>query len=482
MEEIDIALIKKRSLTGIVALTSRTFILQAIAFAATFLLTVFLSPQVFGIFYVVSAIINFLAYFSDIGLAAALIQKKEDLTEDDLSTTFTIQQILVGSAVVIALIFSQTISNFYKLDTAGLNLLRALILAFFLSSLKTIPSILLERKLDFNKLVIPQILETLGFYIVAVLLAWRGFGIVSFSWAVVTRAVIGLVAMYAISPWRISFVLSKDVAKKLMKFGVPFQLNSFIALLKDDLLTVFLGKFLPFSAIGYIGWAKKWAEVPLRLVMDSVIRVTFPTFARLQDSKEHLKTGIEKTLFGVAITLFPIYAGLLFFVEPLIRIIPKYEKWSPAIFAFYLLALTSIFASLNTPLTNVLNAIGRIKVTLGLMVMWTVLTWVFTFTFIHFYGFNGVPMAFLAVSGTIVLVVYLVKQHVQFSFWSSIRIPLLAAIVQGVIYFAVLRIIPHTIPWLFAAALGGVILYSMLVWAGEKRRIIEIVKSFRGQL
>ena len=257
MEEIDIALIKKRSLTGIVAFTSQTFLLQAVAFVATFLLTVFLSPQIFGIFYVVSAIINFLGYFSDIGLAAALIQKKEALTQKDLSTTFTIQQILVGSAVTIALIFSQTISNFYKLDVSGLYLLRALTVAFFLSSLKTIPSILLERKLDFNRLIIPEIIETIVFYAVAVILAWHGYGIVSFTWAVMIRAVVGLIAMYIISPWKPSFVLSKDVAKKLMKFGIPFQLNSFIALLKDDLLTVFLGKFLPFAAIGYIGWAKK---------------------------------------------------------------------------------------------------------------------------------------------------------------------------------------------------------------------------------
>ncbi len=87
MNEQDIQIIKKRSVAGIVALTSRTFILQVVAFAATFLLTIFLTPSVFGIFYVVSAIISFLGYFSDIGLAAALIQKKEELTREDLVTT-----------------------------------------------------------------------------------------------------------------------------------------------------------------------------------------------------------------------------------------------------------------------------------------------------------------------------------------------------------------------------------------------------------
>src|SRR3989344_1157021 len=140
MSEIDIAILKKKSLSGIVTLTSRTFLLQLVAFGATFLLTIFLAPDIFGIFYVVSAVISFLGYFSDIGLAAALIQKKEELSEDDLTTTFTIQQILIGSLVIVAFLFSAKIALFYNLDEAGLALLRVLIASFFVSSLKTIPS------------------------------------------------------------------------------------------------------------------------------------------------------------------------------------------------------------------------------------------------------------------------------------------------------------------------------------------------------
>jgi len=479
MEEIDILKIKKRSLTGVVALTSRTFILQLISFAATFLLTIFLTPQIFGVFYVVSAIINFLGYFADIGLAAALIQKKEELTQEDLATTFTIQQILVGSAVILAYIFSGTITRFYTLDNSGLWLFRVLIISFFLSSLTTIPSILLERKLAFEKLIIPQILQTLGFYGVAVVLAWQGYGIVSFTWGVLVRAIIGLIAMYIVSPWRVEFSISRDVAGRLLKFGIPFQLNGFIALLKDDLLTVFLGKVLPFAQIGYIGWAKKWAEVPLRLIMDSVIRVTFPAYARLQTSREHLRAAIEKTLLGLSVAIFPISVGLLFFVQPLIGIIPKYAKWEPAILAFYLLTISSLFAGLTTPLTNALNAIGKIKVTLGLMVMWTGLTWVLTLILIRLYGFNGVPMAFLAVSTTIVVVVKLVKQYVEFSFWKNIVWALVASTIQGVWYFTILRFVPHTLMWLILAGSSGVILYAGIVWTFEKRRIMETIASFK---
>ncbi len=479
MDELDIAAIKRKSLSGIVALTSRTFLLQVIAFAATFLLTIFLSPSIFGVFYVVSAIISFLGYFSDIGLAAALIQKKEELSQEDLSTTFSIQQLLVGVIVLIALSFSSAIAAFYRLDDAGLWLFRSLVISFFLSSLKTIPSVILERKLDFQKLVIPQIAETIGFYAVAVLLAWRGFGITSFTWAVLTRGVIGLIVMYMISPWRMRFGISRTVAKRLVRFGLPFQANSLLALVKDDLLTVFLGRALPFAEVGYIGWAKKWAEVPLRLIMDSVMRVTFPAFSRIQEAKEVLGRAIEKTLFGLSLMIFPISVGLLFFVRPLIDIVPRYDKWEPALLSFYLFTVTAAVSSLSTPLTNALNAIGKIKTTLMLMIMWTISTWVLTVVFLYLFGFNGVALALLLITGTLWLVVHLMKKFAPFSFWKSVGVPLLAAILQGLSYWLLLTILPAGVLWPLIVGLLGVILYAGVAWAFERNRIQAIFDSFR---
>src|SRR3989304_3419995 len=107
MEEIDIAGIKKRSIQGVFALVSRTFVTQIISLSVNFLLTIFLTPSVFGVFYVVSAVILFLSGF---------------------------------------------VGKFYNLEKEGIFLFQALIIAFFISSLKTIPSIILERNLDFQKL------------------------------------------------------------------------------------------------------------------------------------------------------------------------------------------------------------------------------------------------------------------------------------------------------------------------------------------
>src|SRR5688572_22884147 len=93
--EIGLSTIKKRAVRGVVILTGRTFFLTLISTIAYGFLTVFLAPSDLGVFIIVSAVVNFLSYFSDIGLGAALIQKHQKPSDDDIKTTFTIQQILV---------------------------------------------------------------------------------------------------------------------------------------------------------------------------------------------------------------------------------------------------------------------------------------------------------------------------------------------------------------------------------------------------
>jgi O-antigen/teichoic acid export membrane protein len=168
--------LKRKSVTGVVSYTLRSVVLYFIAIGATALLSAYLSPQDFGIYFVVTSVIGVFTFLSDIGLAAALVQMKTEPTLTELRTSFAVQQ---GLAIIIFLTVI-ALTPIWKhtsgLSTEGLYLLYALAFSFILASFKTIPSILLERKLQFNTLVIPQIVEQVLFYGIAVVLASRGMG------------------------------------------------------------------------------------------------------------------------------------------------------------------------------------------------------------------------------------------------------------------------------------------------------------------
>jgi len=150
-EELDLSEISHRAVSGVMVLTVRKFLLKAVNYIGSIILARLLLPEIFGIFAIVSFIITFFGFFSDVGLGAALIQKKEKLSNKDLSVTFTLQQILVVSVTILIWLTAPLFAAKYNLGLQGVWLLRVFSLSLFLTSLKTIPSILLERKLQFKR-------------------------------------------------------------------------------------------------------------------------------------------------------------------------------------------------------------------------------------------------------------------------------------------------------------------------------------------
>ncbi len=449
--------VKRRSVSGVLALISRTFIVQIISFIATIALTIFLDPNIYGIFYLVSSVVNFLAYFSDIGLAAALIQKKETVTRKDLATTFTVQQILVFLLLLLLFSLRSLLRTQYNIDQSGMYLLYAMGISLFLSSLKTIPSIMLEREIKFNKLILPQILETLTFNFIAVYFAWKGFGVTAFTFAVLARGVVGLVVMYIVYPWRPMLGIYKDSLRSLLRFGLPYQANTFLAVLKDDGVTIILTKIIGTTGLGYIGWASRWAGLPLRIVMDNLTKVSFPTFARLQHDEEKLGRAVEVSLKYLCMAAFPVLVGMGFFALPLVNIIPKYTKWLPALIPLYVYLYNSAWASISTSLTNLLNATGHIKQTFKLMLMWTGLTWATMPLLAIKFGYLGVSYAVLIIATSSFVTIITAKKYLNFCLLNILKTPLISTLTMSLFLFISIHLANSTISLIIIGILASVI-------------------------
>lgn len=423
-------LIQHRSVVGVLSHTFRTFALQLIALIASLLLSGLLDPQEFGVFFTVTALVNLFTFLSDVGLAASLIQKKQEPSKADLATTFTVQEILGFGIAFLLIGLTPLWRRLLHLDQAGIYLLYALGISFPLASLKTIPSILLERDLDFNRLVIPQIVENIIYYGVVVLLAWKGFGVSSYTYGVLLRGVAGVVVLYYLKPWRPKFALSLNALKSLLKFGVPFQLNDLLARIKDDLLIVVMKVVLGNEAVGYLGWAKKWSLTPFRFTVDSIVRVTFPAFSRLQHDKVLLEKAITKALFFIALLVFPILFGMVGMAWPLTVLVRDYTKWQPAIPALAWFSLDVMISALTVPAINALNALGKITTSLKLMVAMTSILWVIVFPLSNRFGFTGVAIATAITTATALFVFVLLRSVVQINVFQAVVWQMIACVVM----------------------------------------------------
>lgn len=473
MDEHELVGLGKKSVQGILALASRTFVLQIIQTVASLIILSILIPADVGIYVAVIAIQRVISFFTDFGLGAALIQKKGELTDNDIKTSFTLQSGITLFIFIIIFLFRDQIASYFHLGESGEGLLVALVATIFISSFKTIPSIILERKIKFEKLIIPQIVESLVFNALLIILILQGFRLDSYTYAFLVSSFVTVPIYYAVAPWKIRIGIDRESLRHL-KFGAQFQAKNILATIKDDMLTVILTKFLTFTEIGYIGFAQRIAFMAYRYIVDSVTKVTFSTYSRIQDNTAILKKAIEKSFFFVASLMFPVLTGVILTMPYIIQYFPQWNKWEPAVLSLVFFCLNAAVSSLSGILVNILDATGRVKTTLKLMVIWTIATWILTPILIYLYGFNGVAIGSFFVSLTILYTVQLVKQTVNFSFFGSIYKPLYCTIIMGIIVFASTKLFVNDFLTLALVILLGIISYVSIFYLFAKKELFAL--------
>lgn len=481
MKESTISLdqIKKRAASAFITLIGRKVFLRAISFVTINIILARLLPvETLGIFNIATAIITFFAFFSDVGLAGALIQKKEEIVSEDIRTTFTIQQVLVGFLSITIFLISPFLTDFYRLDSSGMWLIRVLAISFFLSSLKVVPSVLLERELRFTPLVTVEIVETLVFNTLLIILVLQGMGLWSFSYAALARGFSGTVLIYLLNPTKIGLGLKKESARQLLSFGIPFQLNSLLALLKDRLVPLVIARMITPPEFAYITWSQAMALLSLD-VLGEVNRITFPLFSRVQDKKESLGKALEEALFSASLIIYPLLFGLSAVMPFFINIVVT-QKFQPALLSFYLFAFSAYWAVISTIFTNALNAVGRIKDTLKLMIMWTILTWLLSPLLVYLYGFIGVAMASFIISFTSIITIILVKRFLSVRVLDAVLLPTISSALMALSVYVFSTTFVHDKWTLLASIILGALVYSGIIFIFGRQRIMANLRSLKG--
>lgn len=476
---MDTKTINRKLISGFFTLTFRRAALFGIMWLNNNLfLARILPPDIIGIFNIATSVLLFFTYFSDVGLAAALIQKKE-IKREDLVTTFSIQQLLALIILIVIWFLAPYLANIYQLDNAGMWLIRALGFGFFLTSFKVLPSVILERELRFGPLVIVEILETIVYLAILDYLILNNFGISGYTYSVLARGIVGVVSIYILAPWKIGLGFSKQAARELVKFGAPFQLNSILALMKDRLVDLVVAGIIGKTGVGYVTWARNIAYLPLE-VMNIMGRITFPAFSRLQHDNLALKKTLEKSLFFTSLFMYPLSFGVIAIAPSIVEYIVR-SNWRPALPLIYLFSISAFWAALSTPMTQFLNAIGKINTTLKLMVMWVVLEWALTPFFAIKFGFLGVAIASLAISFTSIIPIIVVKKIINFEILRNIYKQFFSALIM---FFVVLFLARHHVfdlQSLVVVILIGGLLYSALALILLKNEFLTNLKELKNE-
>jgi len=100
-------------------------------------------------------------------------------------------------------------------------------------------------------------------------------------------------------------------------------------------------------------------------------------------------------------------------------------------------ALNAAIAAVTTPLTNAFNAVGKITITTRLMIMWTVLTWIFYPLLSYKFGYIGTAIATLIVGSSSFIVWYIANRVFSINALKTIFHPMVASVLMVIVLILV---------------------------------------------
>ena len=474
-QPMGVAEVQRLALRGVAVLAVRTFGLRMITFSGNVLLARLLVPKAFGLFAIVSFVVNLAAFLADMGIGPALIQRQKDLTEDDLRTAFTLSFFVDLIFTVALLLAAPWIVRIYHLDPRYALPVRVLSVTILLSTFATIPNITLERSLQFGKDSACDMIASLVYIITCVALAYSGLHVWAFVIASILSRVVNAALLNIFAFWRPRFGLSRASVKELLSFGLPYQGTGILIQFKDSFVPTFLAVVAGASAVGYINWAVGMAANPLFLLA-IVTKVTFPAYSRLQNDRRALRNALEQSIKWVAATVFPVALMLMALAPQIVHYVYS-PKWAPGLPAFYMMCIPIMLSSYSTVMVSALYGMGRAKQVLKLTVIWTIVGWGLSVPLTLKIGYNGWALAMLLTSTLSVLSVREVNRVIKISFVPTlVRIFASAALPALGVWVLAPHIVHDLTSLAFLGFAGGIGYLSLMVMGGDGREAQRLMK------
>ncbi len=292
---------------------------QAINFAVGIILMRLLSPDDFGKFAMVLIVVSFFRVFSDLGLSAAIIQRK-DSDNLYLSTAFWFQTLIALILTTFLLFFGQIFNIFYN-ETILDQISFWLGIDFLIGSFGLIPLALLQKELNFKTLFKIQLTSLFVSSIVGIYMALNGMSIFSLIGKMLVWTTINNIGTFLAIKWRPAFKFSSEYLSALLNYGIPATGNRILNYLVRNSDDFFIGRVVGASALGLYNRAYMLMLLPMANITSVISTVLFPSWSKMQDDIPEIKRLYIKISGIIAFITFPVMTLLAFLSEPTVLLL-----------------------------------------------------------------------------------------------------------------------------------------------------------------
>lgn len=425
-----------------------------------------LTPTDFGLVGVALLVIQIINTFTETGIGALIVHKKNADRYLNVGWTFLMLRGIVLYGIVLAL--SPFMGWFFNSDEV-IPVVQLMSLSILLDGFANIGMVLFTKHMQFHKQFIFQISGSLADCIVTISLAL----IYQNVWAVVigflVNSALRLILSYVLSEYRPKLEWSMQKLREMNSYGKWIFSSSVLMFLygqADDLL---VGRMLGTTALGYYQLAYRISNLPNTHISQLISRVMFPAYSMIQDQKEKLVTTYVSTLQVTAYLSIFLGALIVVFAYDFIRLFLG-DQWLPMLSALQLLTVWGILRSIGSTAGALWKATGTPQIVTKIQLFQAVSMFVVIVPLTIHWGFTGTAVAvvFAAVLANSVAV-YMVARSLACRFivvFREIAYPLISVLIMGGIFIGLRGLLPDPIDfWWFAglAAICGLVFVSTTI-------------------
>lgn len=349
---------KKEFLSGVFYTSIAKYIGLFVSLLITFILARLLTPEDFGVIAIAYMIINFINLLTDFGFGPAIVQI--ELDDRDIGSLFSLTTIVGAIAGLIVFFVATPISIYYAND-ALVGIVRILALNVLFASLNTVPYALLLKAKRFKSIAIRTLITQIGAGIIAVTLAYFGYGVYSLAVQSIIGVILGFAFNYYCAPIKVGIPVYKNTVRKVFSFSIYQFLASVFQFFTKDIDKPIVGRFFNMQLLGYYEKSYRLMQLPVGNLSSVFAPVMQPVFRDFRDNMIEMKNKYGKLLEYMSIVSFPLSVFLFFEASDLILLCYG-KQWINAIEPFRMLSFSVGFQILLMTTGPLCQSCGKVKV------------------------------------------------------------------------------------------------------------------------
>jgi len=304
-------------------------IAQILTWASTIAVVRLLEPGDYGLYAMTQAVLTALAFLNGQSFATSLVQA-DRIDERRVGQVFGLLLLLNGALALTQFLLAPYAARYFG-EPLVEPMLRLQALIFLTVPFAVLPQELLARRIEFRAQGLVNLASAVIGAIVALALAWFGFGVWALVYAPILMFATRAIGMTIAAGTIVRPVFDLRGAGDLVTFGGALTVCQFLWIVQSQSDILIAGRSFDAHQLGLYSEALFLTLIITGRFLPPVNEVCFPTYAELHKAGRPLGPFFLKVQRMVALIVMPAYLGLSLVAGPAVATLfgPKWAEMAP---------------------------------------------------------------------------------------------------------------------------------------------------------